>query len=145
MPTAGVGGGHALYLKDGRLHYVYNWLGERMQTISSPAPVPTGRHVVSAEFEKTRDDPDTHSALGTLTIYVDTEAVADSEIITQPGSFSLAGEGLCIGRDSGSAVTADYSVPFAFAGGTIQRVVVDVSGEHYVDHEKEVLAYIKRD
>jgi hypothetical protein len=24
-------------------------------------------------------------------------------------------------------------------------VVVDVSGDHYVDHEKEVLAYIARD
>jgi hypothetical protein len=36
-------------------------------------------------------------------------------------------------------------VPFAFAGGTIERVIVDVSGEHYVDHEKEVLAFIARD
>jgi hypothetical protein len=25
------------------------------------------------------------------------------------------------------------------------RVVIDVSGEHFVDHEKEVLAYLARD
>jgi arylsulfatase len=141
----GVGGGHSLYLKDGRLHYVYNWLGERVQTVSSPDPIPTGRHVVSAEFDKTGDDSRTGSATGTLTLYVDTEAVADSEIITQPGGFSLSGDGLSVGRDSGSPVTGDYSAPFEFAGGTIERVVVDVSGEHYVDHEKEVLAYIARD
>jgi arylsulfatase A-like enzyme len=141
----GVGGGHSLYVKDGRAHYVYNWLGERVQTVTSPDPLATGKHVVTAEFDKTGDDPETGSAIGTLTLYVDTEAVADGEITTQPGNFSLTGDGLTIGRDSGSPVTADYSAPFAFAGGTIERVVVDVSGEHYVDHEKEVLAYIARD
>jgi hypothetical protein len=75
---------------------------------------------------------------------VDTEAVADAEIMTQPGNFCLTGDGLCVGRDSGSAV-ADYVAPFPFVGGTIDRVIVDVSGDHYVDHEKEVLAYIARD
>jgi arylsulfatase A-like enzyme len=140
----GVAGGHSLFLKDGRLHYVYNWLGERVQTISSPDPIRTGTHVLSAEFSKTGDDADTGSALGKLTLYVDTEPVADAEIMTQPGFFSLCGDGICVGRDSGSPV-ADYSAPFAFAGGAIERVIVDVTGEHYVDHEKEVLAYLARD
>ncbi|BDN80840.1 hypothetical protein YM3MPS_10510 [Mycobacterium pseudoshottsii] len=140
----GVAGGHSLFLKDGRLHYVYNWLGERIQTISAPEPVATGTHVLTAEFRKTADDPDTFSALGTLTLYIDTEAVGDAQIATQPGTFSLTGDGLCVGRDSGSAV-ADYPAPFPFVGGTIDRVIVDVSGDHYVDHEKQVLAYIARD
>jgi arylsulfatase A-like enzyme len=141
----GVGGGHSLYVKDGHVHYVYNWLGERVQTISSSAPVPTGTHVITAEFSKSGDDPDTGSATGTLTLYVDTEAVGNDEIMTQPGFFALTGDGLSVGRDSGSPVTADYSGSFAFTGGTIERVVIDVSGDHYVDHEKEVLAYIARD
>ena len=54
--------------------------------------------------------------------------------------FSLVGDGLCVGRDSGSAVSPEYSAPFAFSGGTIERVVIDVSGEHFVDHEKEDIA-----
>jgi len=141
----GVGGGHSLYVKDGRLHYVYNWLGEKIQTVSSPEPIPTGTRVLTAEFQKTGDDPETHSAIGKLTLYIDTEAAANAEITTQPGMFTLSGDGLCVGRDSGSAVTADYSAPFPFVGGTINRVVVDVSGERYIDHEKEVLAYITRD
>jgi arylsulfatase A-like enzyme len=141
----GVGGGHSLYVKGGRLHYVYNWLGERVQTISAPDPLPTGHHVLTAEFAKTGEDPATGSATGTLTLYVDTEAVADGEVMTQPGFFALTGDGLTVGRDSASPVTADYVAPFAFTGGTIERVIVDVSGEHYVDHEKEVLAYLARD
>jgi hypothetical protein len=42
-------------------------------------------------------------------------------------------------------VSRDYSPPFEFVGGTIERVVIDVSGDPYVDHEKEVLAYLARD
>ncbi len=127
------------------LHYVYNWLGERIQTVSSPDPIPVGTHVLTAEFQMTGDQSETDSAVGTLTLYVDTEAVADGPSTTQPGAFSSTGDGLCVGRDSGSAV-AGYPVPFAFVGGTIDRVVVDVSGDHYVDREKQVLAaYIARD
>jgi arylsulfatase len=44
-------------------------------------------------------------------------------------------------------VTSDYSgsPPYAFEGGTIRRVIVDVSGEHYVDLEMEALAMMKRE
>jgi len=30
-----------------------------------------------------------------------------SEIMTQPGNFCLTGDGVCVGLDSGSAVTTD--------------------------------------
>ena len=141
----GVAGGHSLYVHDGRLHYFYNWLGERRQRISSAEPLPSGAHVLSAEFNKTGDDPETASAVGDLTLYVDSEPVGSGEILTQPGNFSLSGDGLRVGRDGGSPVSPDYVAPFAFSGGTIERVVVDVSGTPYLDHEKEVLAYLARD
>jgi arylsulfatase len=140
----GVGGGHSLYLQGGRLHYVYNWLGEKIQKISSDAEVEPGKHVFTAEFAKTGDDA-TGSALGTLTLYVDDAEVGSAEIMTQPGFFALTGDGLSVGRDSASPVSADYAAPFPFTGGEIDRVIVDVSGDHYVDHEKEVLAYLARD
>jgi len=141
----GVAGGHSLYLQGGRLHYVFNWLGERLQKITSEVEVGTGKHVFSAEFQKTGDEEATMSAVGTLTLYIDDEAVGSAEITTQPGFFGLTGDGLCVGRDGNSPVSPDYKAPFPFTGGTIDRVVVDVSGDHYVDHEKEVLAYLARD
>lgn len=141
----GVGGGHSLYIADGRLHYVYNWLGDAIQKISSSSAVPAGRHVFTAEFAKDGADPDTGSATGTLTLYIDMKKVGEGRIMTQPGFFALTGDGLCVGRDSGSPVSPDYAAPFAFTGGTIERVVIDVSGERYIDHEKEVAAWIMRD
>jgi len=138
-------GGHALYLRDGRLHYTYNWLGEKEQTVSSDPEVPTGSRVLTAEFQKTGDDEKTISATGTLTLYIDTDAVCSGELMTQPGMFGLSGSGASVGRGNGSSVSSDYEGPFPFVGGTIERVVIDVSGDHYVDHEKEVLAYLARD
>ncbi|MGB5657493.1 MAG: arylsulfatase [Acidimicrobiia bacterium] len=141
----GFPGGHALYLKDGKLHYVYNWLGENIQTVTSTRNIEAGRHLFVAEFDKTGDDPKTASAIGTLTLFIDTDPVASSEIMTQPGNFALTGDGLCVGRDSLSAVSPDYESPFAFTGGTIDRVIVDVSGDDYVDHEKQAQAWLLRD
>ena len=141
----GVPGGHSLYIKDGRLHYMYNWLGEKHQRVTSAVEIPTGKHIFTAEFAKTGDDAATMSAVGTLTLYIDMKPVGQATIMTQPGFFSLTGEGACVGRDSASSVSPDYRAPFRFTGGTIDRVVVDVSGEQYVDHEKEVAAWLMRD
>jgi arylsulfatase len=141
----GVAGGHALYLQDGRLNYMYNWLAEEHQQVTSDRPVEPGRHLFTAEFDKTGDDPETGSALGTLTLFIDTQEVGRADIRTQPGNFSLTGDGLCVGRDSGSAVSPGYTSPFPFTGGEIDRVVIDVSGDPFVDHEKEATAWLMRD
>ncbi len=76
---------------------------------------------------------------------MDDEAVGSREIVTQPGYFCLTGDGTCVGRDSASAVTPEYEAPFAFTGGTIDKVVVDVSGERFVDHEAEVRGWFAKD
>jgi arylsulfatase len=67
--------------------------------------------------------------------------------MTQPGNFSLVGEGLNVGKDPAEPITDDYSgtSPYEFTGGTIKEAVVDVSGESYVDLELEALAVMKRE
>ena len=61
--------------------------------------------------------------------------------------FSLAGEGLCVGRDSGAPVTSEYAGNHGghFPGGTIKRVAVDVSGDPYIDLEREAQAMLARE
>jgi arylsulfatase A-like enzyme len=137
-------GGHALYVKAGRLKYVYNWVGMFEQIVESTRPIPPGRHVLSASFER---DGETMPAEGTLALYIGTERVGEGRIKTQPGKFSLAGEGLNIGKDSAEPVTDDYSgrPPWSFTGGTIDRAVVDVSGEPFVDLAHEARMAFARD
>ena len=138
-------GGHALYVKDGRLHYVYNFVGITEQKISSSNSVPTGASTLSAIFTKDGENPP-HVANGTLAIYINDEKVGEGKIKTQPGKFSVAGEGLNVGRDGGEPVTPDYpgEYPWAFTG-TVKQVVVDVSGELNINHEVEAHGMLIRE
>ena len=137
-------GGHALYLKNGTLKYVNNFCGITEQTVEASGRVPTGKVILSAAFEKEDDSAPTS---GTLTLYVNDEKVGEGSIRTQPGKFALSGEGLNIGRDGADPVTQDYSGarPWAFSGGTIHEVVVDVSGDPFIDVEKEAAGAFMRD
>jgi arylsulfatase len=132
-------GGHALYIKDRKLKYDYNFVGEFDQYVESSKPVPTGNCRLSASFEKEGTGMPT---TGTLSLYINQEKVGETQIKTQPGKFSLAGEGLNVGMDRGEPVTDDYpgDAPWAFVGGTVHKVVVDVSGAPVVDLEKEMRA-----
>ena len=145
--AGGVPGGHSLYVKDATLRYTYNWVGTVLQDVVADRPLTAGAHVCSAEFvaEGPNDDPNMPGTKGTLTLYVDDQAVGSSPLVTQPGSFCLTGDGICVGRDSASAVTPEYEAPFPFRGGTIDKVVVDVSGERYLDHEAQVRAWFAMD
>jgi hypothetical protein len=65
----------------------------------------------------------------------------------QLGAFAIAGEGLRVGRDGGSPVARDYpgERPWPFTDGTIRTVAIDVSGEPYVDLEREAAAMLARE
>ncbi len=140
-------GGHSLYVKDNRLHYAYNFIGMFEQKVVATEDLPTGQDLIlSASFGKDGEDPP-GVATGMLSLYYGDRKVGEARIKTQPGNFELAGEGLCIGRDSGAAVTGDYAGerPWRFTGGTIKRVAVDVSGEPYLDLEREAAAMLARE
>ncbi len=140
-------GGHALYVKDDRLHYVNSFVGIFEQKVDATEDLPTGEGLIlSASFDKDGEDPP-GVATGMLSLYHGDRKVGEGRIKTQPGYFSLAGEGLCVGRDSGEAVTDDYpgTSPYRFTGGTIKRVAVDVSGEPYLDLERQAAAMLARE
>jgi hypothetical protein len=140
-------GGHALYVKGNRLHYVNSFVGSLEQKIVADRELPTGEKLIlSAAFEKDGEDPPP-VAVGTLSLYHGDEKVGEGRIRLQPGKYSLAGDGLCVGRDSSDPVTDDYagSAPWAFTGGTINRVAVDVSGAPFVDLEREAVAMMSRE
>jgi arylsulfatase len=137
-------GGHALYVKDRKLKYVYNFVGSKEQVVESSKEIPTGNVILGATFVREGDSMPT---TGTLSLFIDDEKVGEGTIMTQPGNFSLVGEGLNVGKDPAEPVTRDYPgrSPFSFTGGTIKQAIVDVSGEQYVDLEKEALALMKRE
>ncbi len=83
---------------------------------------------------------------GTLTLHIRDRDVGSATIQTQPGKFGLGGGGLVFGRAGAEPVSDDFpgERPWAFSGGTLKRVAIDVSGEPFVDLAKEAAAAFAR-
>ena len=137
-------GGHALFLKDGKVWYVYNILGVEEQKFISPEPLTPGRYVLGVEFAK-EDQGEHHETIGHTKLWVNDTMVAQGPMKTQVGTFTLCGDGLCVGRDSGDPVTAEYPKPSTFRGGTIQQVEISVGDDQYIDLEREAFAALARE
>ncbi len=108
--------------------------------------IPTGNDLIlTASFEKQEQRPD--CAIGTLTLYRGDRKIGEGRIRTQLGAFAIAGSGLNVGRDPGEPITGDYpgESPYAFTGGTINRVAIDVSGDPYLDLEREAALMLMRE
>ncbi|QKT10847.1 arylsulfatase [Rhodococcus sp. W8901] len=139
-------GGHTLFVQDGFLKYVYNFLGEEEQVVVSTEPVTAGDHVLGVRFVRTGAADDQFTPLGDTTLYIDDRAVGSlTGMRLQPAMFSGVGQGIRIGRDPGQSVSALYRAPFRFRGGTIAKVVADVSGEPYLDLAREIARAFSHD
>src|SRR5207248_268129 len=104
-------GGHALYVKNNRLHYAYNWVGHFEQKIVGSKDLSVGKNLIlAANFVKDGEDPPGVST-GILSLYHGETKAGEERIKTQPAH------------------------PHQFTGATINRVAVDVSGEPYIDLE----------
>jgi arylsulfatase A-like enzyme len=127
-------GGYALYVKEGKLNYAYNYLGKSIYHIESEKQIPLGRHKLRFEFEVTgKPDPAAgKGAPGRGKLYIDSELVGGNDIpITIPIIMGLSGK-FSIGEAPSAPVTPDYSGAFKFTG-KIYSITVDVSGESIED------------
>lgn len=137
-------GGHSLFMKDKKLHYVYNFLGIKPEQKFVSLELKPGKYVLGMEFIRESAGKH-HESLGKTRLYVNDKVVVEGPMKTQPGKFTLSGDGLCIGFDSGDAVSKDYKTPGEFKGGTILGVGVTIEKTQYLDLEKEAAGAFARD
>jgi arylsulfatase len=131
-------GGYSLYVKDGKVGYIYNYLALKKFQITDDTPVPEGDVNIVYEFEAT-GKPDVRNgkgAPGTGKLFVNRKQVGEVDMdVTVPLIFSA--EGLSCGRDYGDSVDKEtYKPPFKFTG-TIKQVTFDLSGDAIQDAEAE--------
>jgi arylsulfatase A-like enzyme len=145
LSAGDVQGGFSFYVQDGKLQYVYNYVGSNFYHVVSNVPVPEGRHKLRFEFEVT-GEPEIgkgKGAPGRAQLYIDGKLVGQGDIpLTMPLSLGLGG-GIVCGADIGSPVWDKYKPPFKFSG-TLYGVAVDVSGELIKDTEAEMRVAMAR-
>jgi len=136
-------GGFTMFVKEGKLNFVYNFLGIQEQKLACDAPK-SGTHIVGVEFKREKSG-EFHEGLGPMRLHLDDKVVAEKQFKTQSGHYAICGEGLCVGRDSGDPVSKDYASRFSFTGGDVRKVVFDVADDVYVDVEQKYAAALARD
>jgi arylsulfatase A-like enzyme len=145
LSFGGTDAGCCLYLKDGRLQYVQNYVARDYLHVDSKEAVPEGRHSLRFEFEVT-GPPDIAVGKGTpgrAQLYIDGRLVGEADFpYTVPLAMGLTG-GWSVGADPGAPVAPFYDPPFEFTG-TVHSATVDLSGESIKDDEAEFKMHMAR-
>ena len=136
---------HVLYVQDGKLNYVQNYVSRDYLQVTSDVDVPAGKHALRFEFEVT-GEPDISNGIGTPgtgRLFIDDEQVGEAEFDhTTPLSLGLTG-GITVGADPGAPVSPFYDTPFEFTG-TVHSVTFDLSGDVIKDDEAEMRMIMAR-
>jgi arylsulfatase len=133
-------GGYSFFVQSGKLHYVYNYVAAKEFHVESRDTIPTGRHTLRLEFERTGEaDPrQGKGAPGHVRLLVDGWVVGEGDIpVTIPLLIGLGG-GLICGRSSASPITDAYQPPFAFTG-VLEEVRLEIGREALVRDEEAEL------
>jgi arylsulfatase A-like enzyme len=129
LANGGRWNGFSMYVKDGHLVCESDGFSPNHQRIVSSEPLPTGKVEVAFEIQKgapARQEAGpfvTPGATGRLgRLFINGKPVGEA-LFKSLGS--LGWETMDIGRDTGTPVSAAYSVPFAFTG-QIEKVTLEL-------------------
>ena len=134
----GAFGGMSLYAKNGKAKFAYNFFGLETSTMEAAQPIPAGKHQVRMEFVY---DGGGLGKGGNGSLFYDGKKVGGGRIErTVPMAFSLD-ETTDVGRDSGTAVSKDYTPQTSHFTGKVKWVQIDLGKDdhnHYIKPEERL-------
>jgi arylsulfatase len=121
VAAGGQSAGFALYVKDGKLNYHYNWFDRERSNVISKDPLPAGEFTVTVEFAYVGGGL---GKGGEAVIGINGKEVGRARVPnTVAGRFGIDTFG--VGSDTGSPVANTYTAPFRFTG-KIKRVDIEL-------------------
>jgi hypothetical protein len=145
LAQGGRTGGYVFFVKDQKLHFLYNFIGRDKFWLHSNQTIPEGEVELRYEFEPT-GKPNPAEGYGVPAcgqLYINRKLVGS---VDMPYSilFMFGTQGLSCGYDAGDpAAPEEYSGEFRFTG-TIKRVTIDLSGELIADSEADMKIAMRR-
>lgn len=122
VTQGGLVGGYALYVRDRKPIFVYNYLSQERFTFQGAEPLPAGKVRLEIDFAY-QGAATERGKSAVVTMLINGAEVAGGPIPrTIPLLISIS-EGLDVGEDVGSAVDFTYRPPFKFTG-EIERVTI---------------------
>ena len=120
----GHAGGYVLYLKDRRLHYAYNFVGTRIDTVSAEVELPVGPVVARVTFSRTGGP----GKGGDLAMHYDDVPVGEGSI-RNTTAFTYGTPGFATGFQPHGAITPDLPGRGRIPAGVLRRVVIEEFGK----------------
>jgi arylsulfatase A-like enzyme len=144
VSQGGIAAGWMLYVKDGILTYLYNFLGLRQYIVRATQALTPGIHQVRMEFAY---DGGGLAKGGTASLFVDGKPVGSGRIEqTIPSVFS-ADETTDVGVKLGSPISPEMPPHASSFNGRVRVVVIETSGEsqdHLLSKEDVVNMIVAR-
>ena len=125
-------GGWAIYAHEGKLKYIYNFLGLDMYEVETEEPLPAGDHQVRLEFAY---DGGGLGKGGTATLYLDGTQIGEGRVEHTHSSVFAADATALVGNKFGAPIGPDLEIEGNPFNGTIKGVQIDLKlddGDHYV-------------
>jgi arylsulfatase len=141
VAAGGVVGGYALYVKDGRLTYEYNWFSQERYKVQSSERLPTGPATVRMDFKY---DGGGLAKGGLVALFINDKKAGEGRVDkTILGRYS-ADETFDVGRDTGSPVSNDYQSQNPYAG-TLRKVEVNLQPTDHTENDIKLIRKAARD
>jgi arylsulfatase len=135
VAQGGFSGGYALYVKDGKPTYEYNWFGEARYRVRGSTRLSPGPATIRVEFKY---DGGGLGKGGVVTLFVNDQKVGQGRAEKTVAARFSADETFDLGLDSASAVSLEYQAPFRYPG-TVKKVEIDVAPTRLTLREREEL------
>jgi len=122
VANGGVSAGYAIYVKNGKPTYEYNWFTQARYKIKSSDAVKPGVNVIKVDFKY---DGGGVGKGGLATLYLNDKKVGEGRVDKTVIARFSADESFDTGLDSASPVSDEYKSPFKFLG-TVSKVEIDL-------------------
>jgi arylsulfatase len=129
-------GGWAIYAHEGKLKYIYNFLGLDLYEVEAADRLPAGDHQVRLEFAY---DGGGLGKGGTATLYCDGTEMAEGRVEHTHASIFSADSTALVGNKTGAPIGPDLEIEGNPFNGTIKGVQIDLKlddADHFVSDKE---------
>jgi arylsulfatase len=141
VAAGGFVAGYALYVKDGKPTYEYNWFAQQRYKVTSVDKLSPGPATIRVDFKY---DGGGVAKGGLVMLFVNDKKVGEGRVEkTVAGRFS-ADEIFDVGMDTGSPVSEDYKSPNPYTG-TLRKVQIMLQPTDHTENDIKLIKKVERD
>ena len=140
VAAGGIVAGYALYVKDGKPTYEYNWFSQQRYKVTSSEKLLAGPATIRVEFQY---DGGGVGKGGLVSLFINDKKVGEARVEKTVLSRYSADETFDVGMDTGSPVSNDYKSPNPYTG-KLLKVRIHLEPMDHTENDIKTIRKAKR-